>query len=290
MSEQTAIEWADATWNPWEGCTKVSPGCANCYAEARNHRFGMDNWGKGKPRRRTSASNWKKALVWNRAPRLAPNDQAPRIFPSLCDWLDPEVPIEWLADFLKLVHDTPNLRWLLLTKRPELFDRRIQDVINRCDRMSVLEISLRYWAHEGQAPHGVWIGASVEDQQRADELIPELLKIPAAVRFLSVEPLLGPIEFGAVPGGLVSPIYQDRRNKIDWVIVGGESGAKARPCNIDWIRRVVQDCRGAGVPCFVKQLGSKPTQEEDRLLIKHPKGGDINEWPEDLRVREFPNV
>lgn len=202
------------------------------------------------------------------------------MFPSLCDWLDDEVPIEWLADFLKLIHDTPNLDWLLLTKRPEnfgpLFDtlRRLSWTPNRdwIDR----------W-HNGDIPHNVWVGASVEDQPRSDERIPQVLEIPAKLRFLSVEPLLDDVKLH-LPG-------------IDWVIVGGESGPRARPCNIEWIRSVIRQCETAAVPCFVKQVGSNairrgcPTSlTADLLIFKHPKGGDPAEWPPDLRVREFPAV
>lgn len=151
MSANSHIEWTDHTFNPWEGCTKWSPGCKNCYAETRNKRFaGGKNWGKGAPRRRTSAANWKQPLRWNRdagtgrflecpkcglrgnPPTVCPTagcstfasemDTArPRVFcASLADWLDDEVPVEWLADLLSLIHATPNLDWLLLSKRPEL--------------------------------------------------------------------------------------------------------------------------------------------------------------------------
>lgn len=306
MSEQTTIEWATHSWNPWEGCTKVSPGCANCYAEARNKRFsGGANWGKGKPRRRTSPATWRNPLKWNREAEMSeamsahePNEEPifthtrPRIFPSLCDWLDDEVPIEWLADFLKLIHDTPNLNWLLLTKRPENFTRRVGSLLST---MFLRDDWRLLWVEGKQAPANVWIGTSVEDQKRADERIPELLKIPAKVRFLSVEPLLGDVDlaytcfngadsFGSMPG-------------IHWVIVGGESGPGARPCNVAWIRSIVGQCKAAGVPCFVKQLGSQPRCQNiigeppwGELNLKHKKGGDMTEWPEDLRVREFPKL
>ena len=312
MSQQTKIEWATHTFNPWEGCTKVSPGCAHCYAEARNHRFGMDNWGKGKPRRRTSAATWRNPMKWQREAdsiRRANNfitAERPRVFPSLCDWLDDEVPVEWLADFLKLIHDTPDLDWLLLTKRPELFDRRLQDAINQCERMSQLEIRLRLWAHGGEPPRNVWIGVSVEDQKRADERIPELLEIPTAVRFLSVEPLLGPIDLGQAAQARPPEFGIYSHGWWDWVIIGGESGPGARPCNVEWIRDLVRQCKVAEVPCFVKQLGAKPEDAQKcgdcgpciagqrcyqqynvRMTLESKKGGYPSEWPADLRVREF---
>lgn len=321
------IQWTDHTFNPWEGCTKVSPGCAHCYAEARNKRFGGDNWGKGKPRRRTSAGNWQQPLKWNRDagteahsyhhnPQQARfNGEAPhrpRVFcASLADWLDEEVPIEWLADFLKLIRDTPNLDWLALSKRPENFECRTLEAIGydlRTERHGyAFNKWLSLWSGGTVIPSNVWIGTSIEDQKRADERIPELLKIPAKVRFLSCEPLLGPIYFPhAAPCGY----YCDHDEHggghrpghgligIHWVIFGGESGAKARPCDVGWIRDGVQQCRAAGVSPFVKQLGTRPYEVtiemgdaiSQTLRLHDSKGGDWNEWPEDLRVREWPVV
>jgi len=291
VSDTTKIEWATATWNPWEGCTEVSPGCVNCYAAARNHRFGMDNWGKGKPRRRTSAANWKKPLAWNRTEELVKvssedfqSNNRPRIFPSLCDWLDDEVSIEWAADFLRLIHDTPSLDWLLLTKRPQNWRKRVNDAVS-CSLLyhgeSAWEFRkwLRDWYEHEIVPENIWLGASVEDRPRK-ERIQHLRETPAAVRFLSLEPLLEDL------GEL------DLRG-IHWVIVGGESGLGARPCNVEWIRNIVAQCKAAGVPCFVKQLGAKPCFDSGEGYLKahpltHPKGGDPSEWPADLNVREFP--
>ena len=320
MSDTTKIEWTDYTWSPWEGCTKVSPGCAHCYAETRNHRFGNDNWGRGKPRR--LVVDWRKPVRWNAesAGRMEIGNQVINrtVFPSLCDPFDDEVPIEWFARFLKLIHDTPCLNWLLLTKRPENFRKRLGMVKATDDEFGAwllgwfLAANRQYNAPDRfvAVPDNVWIGASVEDQIRADERIPELLKIPAARRFLSVEPLLGPVTLSL-----------DNRNGpdlghmafIDWVIIGGESGVHSRQCKIEWIQDIVSQCRAAGVPPFVKQLGSLATCDnanvfdwpaDARLLAsdqvegaascliktRHPKGGDIEEWPDQLRVREFPNL
>lgn len=316
MSDTTKIEWASATWNPWEGCTKVSPGCANCYAAARNHRFGMDNWGPGKPRRRTSAANWKKPRAWNKANRPEATNHRPRIFPSLCDWLDAEVPVELLADFLKLIRDTPNLDWLLLTKRPENWASRIEGVLRWIEgqhdwgtlgqhRSEALRDWLADWFVLRKAPANIWLGTSVEDQTRADERIPELLRIPASVRFLSVEPMLGAVDLKTSLGERELMSFSAFNSSghvaggIGWVIVGGESGPGARPCHVDWIRGIVGQCRAAGVPCFVKQLGAvvNGALAGDHgtgwmpVKFKHPKGGDPTEWPEDLRsMREFPQT
>lgn len=340
MSDTTTIEWATASWSPLEGCTKVSAGCANCYAETRNHRFGMDNWGKGKPRRRTSAAYWKKPLAWNRQASMefvcgvchrrgtgevcmgcgygACLKSRPRIFPSLCDWLDDEVPIEWLADFLRLIHDTPNLDWLLLTKRPENWLPRMQSVIGRscvtgCEREDPHGLAgwlANRWIN-GFAPANVWLGASVENQRCAGERIPQLLRIPAKLRFLSVEPMLEEVDLvrsSAIwsdMNGKIRPNYQQPGRHVDWVIVGGESGPGARPCNVEWVRGIVRQCQDAAVPCFVKQLGSEArviacsecgeigcdcrgATRTTHLLLKHPKGGDPAEWTADLQVRQFP--
>lgn len=300
MSVMTNIEWATSTGNPWIGCTEVSPGCVNCYAKTMDvNRFSktmgggtkekpVSHWGKGAPRFRTQAI-WKDAPRWNNKACYAEMDHTsesnlgkdlghyvrPRIFPSLCDWLDPEVPIEWLADFLKLIYETAKLDWLLLTKRPENFNRRIDEASQWMDK----NIPVRGQDHlffqwmaqweSGTPPTNVWIGASVEDQPRADERIPELIKIPAAVRFLSVEPLLKYVNLRlpASATGLPQHIAKDGRpigmpNMLHWVIVGGESGPRRRDCGVRAIEDVADQCRWAGVPCFVKQdCAYKPGQQ-----------------------------
>lgn len=307
MGEWTQISWCDHTFNPWEGCAKVSPGCAHCYAETRNHRFGNDNWGKGKPRRRTSDANWKQPLRWNdqRLIMEGGGHRRPRVFcASLADWLDDDVPIGWLADLLKLIHDTPNLDWLLLTKRPENWYRRIAETIPKI----VSKDDWRVRWLNGEAPDNVWIGTSVEDQQRANERIPHLLSITAPIHFLSVEPMLEQIDFCEAGAIFASPDPDDYSHGtygvVDWIIFGGESGPKARPCVLEWIRDGVWHCRAAGIAPFVKQLGARPmlrlappptyppkrgyVDHGDRLELKDKKGADPAEWPEDLRVREFP--
>jgi protein gp37 len=252
-----------------------------------------------------------------------------RVFPSLCDWLDDEVPIEWLADFLRLIFLTPNLDWLLLTKRPENWSKRVEGVlqwIQCCDGFDYLDaphplLPLRNWLADWfvlrKSPANVWILVSVEDQKRADERIPELLRIPARVRGLSAEPLLGPVDLTRVmfptmndhhgnkqpphPENCLIDSISDHARKqfeslrdvhmahVDWVIVGGESGPKARACNVEWVRSIVQQCKVAGTAVFVKQLGAFPVLgREDAQIIRDKKGGDISEWPDDLRVREFP--
>lgn len=338
MSANTKIEWCDHSWSPWRGCTKVSPGCANCYAERlswRNPKV-LGEWGKGRPR--VLAKNWNEPVKWNKANRygFVVTDPPVTVFPSLCDWLDDEVPVEWLAGFLVLMQTTPNLTWLLLTKRPGMWRDRLgasAEMLHatRADDASgtphdLTQGMIHAWLN-GQPPRNVWVGTSVEDQKRADERTPELLAIPAAGRFLSVEPLLGQVEFKAshlFSDDQMEPVGEFRTNPttgkrqlglriksgpkplIHWVIIGGESGPGARPCNVDWIRSLVRQCKDAGVPVFVKQIGARPVrgmddepferitrrrgngEEIEAALPYHPKGGDPAEWPEDLRVREYP--
>lgn len=295
MSDTTKIEWADATFNPWIGCTKISPGCANCYAlnttPSRVLRSrGHETWGRGAKRARTGEGSWKKPLAWNLRGHHGREDGRIRVFPSLCDWLDEEVPIEWLADFLNLICDTPNLDWLLLTKRPENFENRLFATMNsRIITDEAIKVAggwlYRYLKPDGtapgDAPKNVWIGTSVENEVMADKRIPLLARIPARVRFLSVEPMLGPVRMFD---------YPNHMPHIDWVIFGGESGPKARPCHIGWIRDGLKQCHAVDVPAFVKQLGSNAIDDNGLHwpIDEDKKGGDISQWPKELQVREFP--
>lgn len=311
--KNSRIEWTDHTFNPWIGCTKVSPGCKNCYAETLNKRWRNGaNWGNGAPRARTSVSNWKQPLKWNIDARrqfdswktfrdsLGTSDDKlvanghepfcrPRVFcASLADWLDDEVPIEWLADLLKLIHDTPNLDWLLLTKRPQNWFNRITGVLLKQNPASNMAAWVAEWRDDrvGHPPLNVWIGTSVEDQARADERIPELLKIPARVRFLSAEPMLEAMD-------LLPQLARAGETRIDWCIVGGESGSGARPFRVEWAKDIIQQCRASNVAPFLKQLGSNIVGSEmDKWVtrIKDKKGGNMDEWPAELRVRNFPDV
>jgi protein gp37 len=302
MGMKTSIAWCDHTFNPWIGCAKVSPGCANCYAEAWAKRSGLVEWGG--PRRRTGAAKWREPKAWNNSRikweefatghqfKLGPR---PRVFcGSLMDWLDPEVPAEWLADLLGLIHATPNLDWLLLTKRPGLWRDRMSKLGEVIESIGLNWVDR--WL-DGTPPPNVWIGCTVEDQQRADERIPELLKIPARVRFLSCEPLLGPINFRAMPldpgnpaflywpltGEHVADGYNEPRTfanaqRIHWVIVGGESGPNYRPMDLVWMGGIIDQCKAAGVPVFVKQDSG-------------PRPGTQGRIPDELwQLKEFPEV
>lgn len=232
MAEHSAIEWTDHTWSPWEGCQKVGPGCDHCYAEARNQRFtGGANWGPGAPRRKTAAASWKKPLEWARKAKA--DGTSPRVFPSLCDPFDNAVDPAWRHEFFDLIVATPELTWLLLTKR-------IGNVAGM----------IPAWLH-GVLPSNVWIGATVVNQAEADRDIPKLLAVPACVRFLSIEPMLESIDLRLMEG------HQNgwRAIGLDWAIVGGESGPKARPMHPQWARSLRDQCAAAGVPFMFKQWG-----------------------------------
>lgn len=272
--KDTAIEWADHTANIWSGCTKVSPACANCYAAEMAKRFPtLGKWGPGAPRKRhTSADSFLQKL--NRQSEGA--ERRPRVFiNSLSDWLDDEAPIEWLADLLELIHGCKHLDFLLLTKRPQLWRNRMEAVMQIPRMGSHDGHCLASSWNNGYAPPNVWIGTTMEDQQRADERIPHLLDIPAKVRFLSCEPLLGPVnmtlwglpgwdedwKLNALTGREWASRYDDRdappdAARIHWVICGGESGRNARPMHPDWARSLRDQCQAAKVSFFFKQWGS----------------------------------
>jgi protein gp37 len=296
MGENSKIEWCDHSWNPWIGCSKVSPGCANCYAEAFDHRFGGGHWGPGAPRRRTSEANWRKPLAWNR--KAAELGTRPRVFcASLADVFDPEVPREWRSDLLALINKCPHLDWLLLTKRPELVNPLLGEASNGTYAPIPRSVERTgCWNLAEHAPN-IWLGTTIENQEQADKRIPQLLAIPAARRFLSCEPLLGPVDLtdtlfmcGRHNEPFGSHCNPDCPSALNWVIVGGESGAKARPMALGWAKDIVADCDMASVPVFVKQMGDNPTNREGEPCphITAPKGKDMSEWPVELRRQEVP--
>ena len=352
MAENSNIEWTDHTFNPVIGCTKVAPGCANCYAEADfDKRRHVVQWGPHGTRVKTSDANWKLPLKWNRQAEAA--GVRKRVFcASLADvfedWSgavknsdgadlfvaasEPDRYVPWRDDFLpseqanidaglyrpatladvraslfRLIDRTPHLDWLLLTKRPENVRRMWAaphidgrgNAMDHPETAAILKRESPCLAAEWMYRPNVWLGTSISDQSTADQAIPKLLKCRdlCPVLFLSAEPLLGPID------------EVDHLDGIDWVIVGGESGHNARPCRIEWIRSLVTQCSEAGVPCFTKQLGGNPGhdgacrgndahdpnptgthREFTPISLQDKKGGDWSEWPEDLRVRQFPRL
>jgi protein gp37 len=266
MAENSSIEWCDHTFNPWEGCQKVGPGCDNCYAEARDIRFtGGTHWGPGAPRRLTSDANWRKPLVWNA--QALKSGIRPRVFcASLADVFDNAVDPAWRARLWELVWMTPHLDWLLLTKRPG----------NISDMLPTATFVHPAWRGGWR---NVWLGCTVVNQAEADRDIPNLLAVPAKVRFLSMEPLLGPVDLFQWMGvhhsrdnNMADPETRDAINKmillareqfraehgnhgLSWIITGGESGKNARPAHPDWFRSLRDQCAAAGVAFHFKQFG-----------------------------------
>lgn len=276
MSATTGIQWTDHTFNPWWGCTKVSAGCTNCYAERDAKRYGHDIWGPGKDRRLFGEKHWNEPRKWNR--QAEAEDVRRRVFcASMADVFEADAPARELPKLWALIEETPYLDWQLLTKRPE----------------RVLETVPPSWLKSW--PRHVWLGCSVEDQATADERIPHLLATPAAVRFVSAEPLLGAVDLRPLlphayteplPGGdpcKVCGAFTNGRHHpyavgVDWVIVGSESGPRARPMETTWAASIVAQCRAAGVACFVKQIAN----------AKDRKGGNPEHWPPGDWPRDFP--
>lgn len=252
MGANTKIEWTAThmpdgtvipgyTFNPWLGCTKVSHGCTHCYAETlMDRRWDKVQWGPQGERIRTKPTYWQQPRKWNK--KAEEQGIRMKVFcGSLCDVFEDkpnqhEQLNAWRQRLFEVIDSTPHLDWLLLTKRPENI-RRLWP----------------FGWYDGQFTWpNVWIGTSVENQEAADARIPELLKIPAVVRFLSCEPLLGPIDLRIW--------LRDERDRwqaddLQWIIVGGESGPRARPMHPDWARRIRDHCQKAHVPYFFKQWG-----------------------------------
>ncbi len=231
--EESKIEWTDHTFNPWWGCTRVSEGCRHCYAETFAARWGV-KWGASASRRISSETVWAGPEKWAKKAKKA--GVRPRVFcASMADVFEDHRDLpESRAKLWKLIRKTRTLDWLLLTKRPENVVSMMPD-----------GFVARPWRH-------VWIGCTVEDQKAADTRLPIMRGIPAALRFLSVEPLIGPVDLDL--------------EGIHWVIVGGESGRGARPIDENWVRRIQAQCREAAVPFFFKQWGGAKKKETGRVL------------------------
>jgi protein gp37 len=332
---ETSIEWATKVWNPVVGCSVISPGCTNCYAQrmaGRLERMGSPIY-KGLTQKtkagdvwtgRVEASNWGKMiepLRWKKPERIFVNSMSDLFHENLAD--------EVIDQVFAVMALCPQHTFMVLTKR--------------ADRMRAYfaghNLAVRVWLQmcniadnrpqfQGcQQPAwplpNVWLGISAEDQERADLRIPDLLATTAAVRFVSAEPLLGSIDFrpflwasNSLDNPTPFPMLNGPRRgesivpaeRLHLVIAGGESGPGARPCNVTSIRSIVDQCRDVGVACFVKQLGRRPYwdltngcgkwpaltrieldgKQVDAISLKDRKGGDMAEWPEDLRIRELP--
>ena len=225
MGKHSKIEWTHHTFNPWWGCTKVSEACKHCYAETWARRVGADVWGPKAERRFFGESHWNQPIKWNQEAESLGTRK--RVFcASMSDVFEDRKELaphrERLFD---LIDKTPHLDWLLLSKRPENMSR------------------LSRWSRDW--PNNVWLGTTVESQERAEERISHLIKSPAIIHFLSCEPLLGPLDLSTW-----------LKKGVSWVIAGGESGGKARPAHPDWFRTLKDQCIEAGVPFHFKQWGN----------------------------------
>jgi protein gp37 len=292
MSDHSKIQWTDATWNPVRGCTKISTGCKHCYAETFAERF------RGVPGHpyergfdpRLVPEKLGEPLKWRKPRRVFVN--------SMSDLFHKDVPDLYVEAVFGIMALCPHHTFQVLTKRADRLSSLVPTMTADGCLAATCHVAkpgvdagllVRRWDGRVTWPlPNVWLGVSVEDEEHADRRIPELLKVPAAVRFLSVEPMLGSI--GLRPEWL---------GGLGWVIVGGESGHGARTFRLEWARSIVEQCRAAAVPCFVKQLGARPAVEMVRpgcsvrvavepLDLRDSHGGDWDEWPDDLKVREYP--
>jgi protein gp37 len=246
----TKIQWTDETVNFWVGCEKCSLGCKFCYMYRNESKYGKNPTEV----RRTGYSTFGRARFWS-IPK--------RIF--TCSYSDffIDKADEWRGDAWEEIRETPQHQWQILTKRPQ----------------RIIKALPSDWGENGY--HNVWLGVSVESQEYMHR-VDELLKVPAAIRFISVEPLIAPVSFKDYNSEILK--------KIDWVIIGGESGWETglyryRKCEIEWIKSIIDECRLSGTKVFVKQLGSDLAK---RLGLKEKFGGDMNEWEKSLQIREFP--
>ncbi len=267
MGKDSKIEWTDHTFNPWVGCQKVSAGCANCYAErdmTRKPRW-ANAWGPPETSERLRTKTWRDPVKWNK--QAEAEDTRHRVFcASLGDvFEDNSEVINWRLDLFGLIETTPHLDWLILTKRPE--------------------IALRFFQMTGELHDNIWMGVSVENQETANERIPRLLKIPAAMRFVSCEPLLGRIDFAEAAYACKGPRIDGLTlaglwDHLHWVIVGGESGPQARPMHTEWVRDIRDQCQEADVPFFFKQWGE---WDQVGMRVGRKRAGhllDGKEWHE----------
>jgi len=342
MAGISAIQWTDRTWNPTTGCTRVSPGCDNCYAfalhdkrfkgqhdaarlavcldetlEKHIHDKGWPEvakdldlhgpqWAAEARNRNLKLPLPKQYDVPFSTVQVLDDDRlaqplrwrkSARIFvDSMSDLFHEDIPDAAIYDVFRVMAHARQHTFQVLTKRPERMSRFLDE-----HRHITCEDEEHEWHHSLPLAN-VWLGVSVEDQERAAERLPLLVRTPAAVHFVSAEPLLGPLDLYSTPwlvSGYTEPPFDDR---VDWVIVGGESGPHARPFDVAWARSLREQCEAAGVAFFMKQIGKRPVEEQwssegGHTLGVRPyragtrldaHGGNPDEWPEDLRVREFP--
>ena len=270
MGEHTKIAWADSTWNPWIGCTHVGPGCDHCYAETQNtyRKWNGGTWGKAAPRKVTAEQTWRDPLNWEqkaRAGRVGKDAERWLVFAGdLCDIFDRLGDKDARTRMWELFRRTPHLTWLILTKRPQYISKFLP-------------------ADWGEGYRNVWLGVTVEKRKKGYPRIEALRRVPAALHFVSCEPLLE---------GLPDIDLTD----IDWAIVGGESGSQARPFDIEWARAIKKKCQESSTTFFFKQLGNAPFLNGSRFNLEHRKpsgsrdssGVVLENFPVDLQIQNWP--
>lgn len=309
--KDSRIEWTHHTFSPWWGCEKVSRGCQHCYAEAWAKRTGHDVWGSGSPRRFFGDKHWREPLKWNTEAKAA--GERRRVFcASMADVFEDRLDLNPQRERLfRLIEETQDLDWLVLTKRPENMRKLVPG----------------HW--KGGWPVNVWAGTTIESNATRERWA-HLKQVPASVRFISAEPLVEDVDFSTIIGVEYSDIIGDwlpeqihvlgGHPSPDWIIVGGESGGGASSFNPDWARKIRDQCAAGKVSFFMKQLGTNVEDRNDagfdgdepgswpmgttwiedrnydgfqgdpvRVKLRDAKGGDPAEWPEDLRVRQFPS-
>lgn len=298
MGDKSSIEWTDATWNPIRGCSRVSEGCRNCYAERTAIRHEASSYA-GLVKSTSNGPRWTGEVRFVEEALGLPRRwlKPRRIFVnSMSDLFHEKVEDDWLHRIFHVMEHAPQHVFQILTKRPKRMQEYLAWRYGKDDEHPCGRIPSRH----------IWLGVSVEDQATADERIPLLLATTAAVRWVSYEPALGPVDFNALcrpwsPTGATTRLI----TRLRWIVVGGESGPGARPFDLAWARSTIAQGRAAGVPVFVKQLGARPIVADtdfgqlgayvrealdgsNEVRFHDRKGGDWSEWPEDLRVREYP--
>ncbi|MCT7992529.1 phage Gp37/Gp68 family protein [Laspinema olomoucense] len=313
----TKISWTDETWNSVVGCSRISPGCALCYASEaakspRLQQFSQyQKVGKWDGTVEFVESQLLKPLKWKKPKKI--------FVCSMSDIFHKNVPFEWIDKIFAIMAIANQHTFQILTKRPE----RMLEYLSDSATPNRIEEAGYEWSHNMDFDwplNNVWVGTSVENQEMADKRIPYLIQVPAKIRFLSCEPLLGKLDLGnhlvcnychgngrklQVKHGYKcgtakfvdcpecgNNLWND---KIRWIICGGESGFNARPCRVEWIQFIVRQCSDAKIACFVKQLGAKPYLGSEDYLpgintvnLHDRKGGNPDEWPDDLKVQQFP--
>lgn len=273
MGKTTKIEWAQSTQNWWIGCTRLSRACDFCYAADWAIRYKRPELWAGQLHK---TKTWGDPFKWNKAAGLTGEQW--RVFSSsLSDIFDNQAPIEWFTDALDVIRQTKNLTWMLLTKRPMNILKLLREAGRTANVQGRMDLAgwIEDWL-DGEPPHNVWLGCTVEDMEQKEIRLRHLKAVPAVLRFLSMEPLLEEVSFdvGELDG-------------IGWIIVGGESGPHARPMHPSWALYLRDLCKALGVAFMVKQLGTLAAKTSH---FRDKKGGDWAEWPADLRVRETPHA